>query len=879
MVNSTGYDTVGLWRVDRFELIFYNPRYRRWQYFAEPPDALPNPDNLRRQSKESLHRREIGHFLHTMRELFTSLVQKAPSFTLNDYKHDGTIEVVAPAPTRVPDDKWVSYLRYLRQIAGDEGIPANLISLLDNWIAEPGYQSLSTVEALTVLSLLPIMEDWDTWGCILRRQADGVSSRPDSFPPPPAAQWSEPFSIVELRYSMHDSGSCSSPCTQKDFLKDHVQIEGICVDLADPSGVPHHVEQADFFDQRYCKQPDKDERSLYQCYAHVIDPIFAASADEDRRQFVIAYPIPLGGRLHFLQVIVSSQQDFDTSISALWNDWQPIQQAFWTSEVRTFLQDELLRILTSAFQNEAYHALSQNMEQSLSTCLLRHIYHLLPVEAGALEEGEGYSYRRCPWIDKSNPTMEWPYVGFEWARDGNLSILDGERCEIDLPGEKLALLLQRRPVDQTVSRITGNHRAIAIVEQQMQYLENLKQALHDETVRKERDRQKSAMVVCGFLREQCSQTMVEAIHSSVFQVPEFILKTVISCPIVEVGEEFMPPHLYGGKNTLGRYVNQAFPDKTSEQLLLDVQQLTEPSLTLRLSEYFETGLVKLKTHSHPESRIIACTLGEAQRCTQKLKDEISTCLARLENQLQASSNLTARLRMPNHSSNDFKEEFDKFHQILMEKSSLSTYDTGLSERRAAFRIREFSFGNQHINFNISDKKDEPFKKHGRLFGFCPCCLLSDFTDRYEADPYGRASVGTFKHMRRLKEDYLYGSAYHNGDQYPTRLVEQLFFLPYVFQDETEWVNSSELVNVWEATGAWVASLYTYSFDQNTPKAQRLLVDHLGRFNRTLIASPSKAHEFQELLNEPSSASYLVIQFQHLWMNDNQSPVGDGRRTL
>jgi hypothetical protein len=889
MATSTKSGTdATLWQIDRFELIFYNPRHRRWQYFAEQPTTSKNLGNAAPEANESLHRLEIRDLLLTIRSIFTSLVAESPIFSLTESRDIGSIQVEAPPSDVVASEKWLSYLRYLRKTASDEGVPDRHIETLESWIKRPTETQLfSFGEALTVLSLLPILEDWDTWGCFVRAEANGADASPDSFPPSAAATWAEPFSIVELQYSEHDSEPCLGSCLQKGFLKKHVQIEGLCQDLSGPSAKVHHVGKADFFDQRYCKRPTEKEQTLYQCYAHLIDPLFAAPAEyADRRQFVIAYPIASGGRIHFLQIIASSEKSSDTSVSSLWIDWQPIHQALWTPSARAFLQDELLRILVSAFQNEAYNYLSKSNDHDLSVCLLNHIYHLLPVEAALIEkrsveniDQQSYSYHEYKWIDPANPTAETLFVGSEWKRDTPLGAPDERKYQsIELPGQSVSMFVKRKGTNQAVYELISKHRAIAVVEQQMQYLENLRHALHEESERRENDRRKCAMNVYGFVKDGGPQ-MRKILREATSQIPVSVLATEITSPISQVGDEFMQPRFRDKKNTFDRFVNQAFPQEGPDQMLSTVQTIAKPSLTLLLSEYFDTGPVKLRTHRYREAnKLIACPAEEAMEYTDRLHKTIS---GQLEELSRGVSQMGLESKICLHDSgNDLLSQFDSFHADLI-NSRIDMRE--LSRRRKEFAIKRFFLGaDRYIEIASRNGKIgtdggaaesiKPFEAHSRLFGICPCCLLVDFIHRYEIDISSEpcTASGSFKHIRHLDEKVHYSSIYHReADQFQTRLVEHLMFLPYAIDNETEW-QSGELAKLWAFTGETIASLYTYSDQNNTPDAKLLLVDPKHKLDSRLVASPTKSRAFRDLLKGESPVSYLVIELQHWWLDDNDN---------
>lgn len=882
--NTGGNSGRALWQVDRFELIFYNPRNKRWQYFAEDPATREDGDQNSDRSRESLHRREIRDLLRTVRNTFRFFLQESSLFTLcelRDADLTGEIKVEPPPASLVAGDRWLSYLRYLRKTAEDEGVSSHHFSTLESWIANPTEtQNFSLSEALTVLSFLPIMEDWDTWGCFIRAQTGRVDPHVEGFPPASAVDWSEPFSIVELQYSEHDAASCGDDCSQKDFLKKHVQIEGLCQDISDPSARVHHVRKADFFDRSYCKLPGDEEKSLYQCYAHLIDPLFAAPSDyAHRRQFVIAYPILSGGRLHFLQVITSADIDLDVSVCSLWIDWAPIHQAFWTPDNRSFLQDELLRISTSAFQNEAYHDLKDSISakpdgSDLFHCLLQHIYHLLPIVSATFGETV-YSYKTPKWQDPSDLLGEGLYVGSEWIRSG-LNSEEGEGEGKAISPNVLAvpifgalnLNLKRNSNDRQISALTKQHRAIQVVEQQMQYLKNLQNALYDERRRKEKDREMCAMVVYGHIRKMTPETLA-LIDKSVGRLPDQVLRQEVNDPVVSVGEHFIPSDYLNAdlRRLFGRYLRQAYPNQGRDNLLAVVKSLSEPSLLLLLSEYFETGLAKLKTHSYTDDKLIMCSREEAMKHCNELYQRASEKLTKLQTKIDESP-LEATIG-PHGFRNCLRPSFDKFHQDLsMGLKKKVTKE--LSNSRKQLEMTQLHLGQNWPVIQASGLAKEGL--HYRIFGICPCCLLKPFIEKYEEEISQKPEYrgrGEFKHVIRLHEKVRYFSPYHGKLQFPTYLVTHQLFLPYAIENEETWIEKSELLNRWSRIGEPVGSLYTYSAPSlGEARIAKLLLTHPleGGVNRELMCVPSVADECG-IVESGAPASYLILEFQHWWMDE------------
>jgi hypothetical protein len=501
------------------------------------------------------------------------------------------------------------------------------------------------------------------------------------------------------------------------------------------------------------------------------------------------------------------------------------------------LQDELLRISTSAFQNEAYHDLKDSIsaisdDSDLFHCLLQHIYHLLPIVSATFGETV-YSYKESKWQDPSDLLGESLYVGSEWIRSRLNSEVGGDEGKaishdvlpVPILGS-LKLNLRRNSNDREISALTKQHRAIQVVEQQMQYLENLRNALHDETRRKEDDRQKCAMVVYEYLLRMDAKTQ-DDIRRTEDRVPAIVLNTSLTTPLVAVGDHFAPPRLRSAKGltSLARYLEQAYPDDSHEQRLSTVQALIRPSLLLSLSEYFETGPGKLMTHKISETKVIGVSWADAVSYTKSLYGRITAQLDILERNIREAR---LRARLNSHKTDlELRAVLDEFHHGLIGEFPTQKA-LRLEELRSSLEIDSFSLRNGMLARLGESTAPEKYGKRSRVFGICPGCILMDFIDQYEQDLKKHGlypGSGEFKHSRRLRRDVSYASPYHGEEQLPVYLVEQLLFLPYAINDETGWMKS-ELVNCWLLTGESIGSLYVFSSlgPGNAPNA-KLLIAH------------------------------------------------------
>ena len=239
------HDQQSAWRIDRFDLIFYNARHKRWQFFAEDPSET----NIRPRTEEGLYRYQIRSLLTTFRRVVQSaLLLPNPGhrgrFEIRSYEKaqgDGCIPLAKPTFDEWNDHKQI-YLDYLISAGWYDGVPEGHRKELQRWFNNPDVL-VSREAALTFLSLLPILEDWDTWGCFTRARNRSQSLSDRSFPPAEASGWAEPFYMVELDFRK-EQPSAVWDSKSEELLDNRVSIEGLSLDLASPPAQPSRAARA-----------------------------------------------------------------------------------------------------------------------------------------------------------------------------------------------------------------------------------------------------------------------------------------------------------------------------------------------------------------------------------------------------------------------------------------------------------------------------------------------------------------------------------------------------------------------------------------------------------------------------------------------------------
>ncbi len=501
--------SAAVWRIDRFDLIFYNARHRRWQFFAE--DSVGTASGSRnRDTGEGLHRFQIRSLLATFRKSVQTVlgslhVEKRELFEL---RSDGTaadIPLARPKKSQYWDEHSSTYLEYLIRTAWHDGVPGDHRRNLQDWF-KGSRDKVSRAAALTFLSLLPILEEWDTWGCfILARNRS--CSRTGSFPPAEAADWTDPLYVAELDFSKPNDADAPS----HKLLGYSVEIEGMCLNLGSGDGarhgamVRHNTPKADFFDPLYCKRPEDEAEVLpYKFYSALVDPIIrrVAGGSDSKRQFVIAYPVNLDGRLQFLQIALSPFKHSNASVDVLWNDWGAVHAELWTTRFKSFRRDELRRIIVTSFQSEVRSHLEERTqygemigeEQSVAE-LYKHVHHLFPVRSARTEDDTTYAYRKYRF-----PESAVMLVGDRWEVVTIPDPADRDDCRpIPAAGAKLFV---PRASSNTVDELVEEHRIRQAIDQQVEFLKWLPEGLEKSRREAEDSRGRAYQIIVQWAQQR-----------------------------------------------------------------------------------------------------------------------------------------------------------------------------------------------------------------------------------------------------------------------------------------------------------------------------------------------------------------------------------------
>jgi hypothetical protein len=585
------------WQIDRFDLIYYNPRHKRWQFFAEDPAS--NEDTPR-DPHEGLHRYLIRALLNTFRNAVAETVGIAGEFRLASPASSGpNSDLTLEHPKSPVWDKYKDvFLDYLVSTAWYDGVPDPHRQSLQKWFKNSDIR-MSRAEGLTFLSLLPILEDWDTWGCFIRARK-GKRNATETFPPSCAKDWAEPFYIADLDFS----DTRNRRALSKRLLGYPVQIEGLCLNLAEPIPSVHRAPKADFFDARFCRTPAGEEQTTYSLYAALVDEIMKKLTAEEGplRQFIVAYPVAAAGRLHFLQIALRHSGHGHSCVDCLWNSWQRAHRSLWTPEFRDFLQEEMHRITTAAFQGEVYAQLAGSIKDhgenpDADACqaeLCAHLYHLFPVDS-VWQESVRRRYEKYMFPDSGESTRL--LVGSRWTSKHH-SRVPNRRDHIKIDGIRI------KPADtprDRIAKLAREHRIRQAIRQEQHFLAWLPNGLEAAKDAAANDRSSAYAIVMEWAKKNSPQ----AVHSTE------VLDTPIATNLVQpTGRE--PYFARNSPNSLRRYLAEAFPLRTvpTDKLLLDaLKSIMQPSILLQLSDLFDTGPAKIMSHANWQHHFASDDIG------------------------------------------------------------------------------------------------------------------------------------------------------------------------------------------------------------------------------------------------------------------------------
>lgn len=802
-----------VWRIERFELIFYNARHRRWQYFIEDPGQSATA-GARSPSEASVHRQQMPRLLSTLRRVISDAVSTEASIQIPPLGHSPTIVI------KQPDFKdWShrknAYLDYLLYTATSEGLDDDVMMALSTLTAKlKSGESVIPVEghvAHALLSLLPIKEEWDTWGCFVRaRQGNETSGLP---PTQPGTRWFQPFYLAELTYNKN---STNPHATSVRLLGEEVTLQAGCRDLSRPSDM-EFVVQRDFYD--YCHRPDAgtkhddDELFLYRCYGHFVDTLIKAlltpastggdTAAESRRIFVIAYPVQVAGRLHFFQVALTTA-DRTVSLKTLSETWVRINAAFWVPECVSMLESALERVSLSAFQLAVEEQLRRySLEQLkksdrlLKTAVASQIFHVLPIRS--LRVGED-QWRYTTYYGRTLPSPINAILGRRWElSSGSLKPYDTD-VEFEIPSQGISGRLAAFGDHRLHGTVMKGH-AVHVIEQQLAYFsKNLKNRIDEE----ESDRHRAESI----LRRHIDALSTDAL-GEVADGKRDILDTTINVGSLDVPEPFRcPPTFFAERATLvRRYLAQVHPDLDEDARFAEYQQMASPRPPELATRLLDSSLVKIATHdveridqyftgTIDEARAAVSAGGFLRRTYDSLYQALSECGAAAD-------------------AKELNEAWVEFASIVSGKTTLESLKNAASESKIA-TLKNTTWGPSILRLGVQ------WQRIQRL----PWTWLSAWLDTYKASAAGPRRSLTGPPDVCNSEAVVSGTLPkpHAGSK-RVQLKNVGLWLPYNIISRPTFEDGSHVLDAWftEKCDRWAQLALVYPATNETP--QRVAIAH------------------------------------------------------
>ena len=818
-----------VWRIDRFELIYYNARHKRWQYFAEDPLVGFRQESQRHRG-ESPHRRQIRRFLYMVRQTVSKLVSfRASEFAMRQSSREETQRIRVGLPSFPKWKKsWDEYIAYLEASAVSEGVSEHdktSLKTLKNDLSiskkGKGFTELTRAGAIALLSLLPILEEWDTWGCFLRarKRATGNATRRMGFPRNSRnhVSWFQPFYIAELSYDVEGQVRCRS----KSILNSTVEIEAACTDLASSNALRSQdfSPRGDFFD--YCKEPRStkrnDELYLYRCYAHFVDTLIKELSEPSRhrrqrkrsikrRYFYIAYPIQNAGRLHFLQIALTTTNSA-VNLKTLWEQWAPMHKLFWTPQCRSVLEAELERIALSAFQYGASTMVRERQSDErqsdeiddafLRGVLAENIYHLFPIRT-LKANGKTWHYTRYVFDKERRVGIPECVLGYEWGPHSTKRLSLAGTNRKNLIGFALPSLFEgktpkigRFELQEPLTK----QRVLQTIEQQMDYLNDLKSTIRAESDIAREDRSRANWIVSMQI-DTLEEAVKDAIRSGDISA---VLRSQVDVKKLGLKEPHRTPEEFEHRpHDLERYLFQENAGRSREDYVDRIQQPLDPSILELAGMFFDTSLVKLATH-----RRFTPELFFSGTIQQALTEVTSGSVFRVQQVLGK--------RMRGVGFDDFANRLEKsFQEFADAMSSKGTLD----ELKGIAIDRGLSLGQLRADWREEYLKVCGQEQWGLDIFFKPeywlrdwlACYENEFQTRVKRTIKRELSIDDIVITRKLHKAIMPIPLLHSGSR-PVVLDVQHVALPYVIHDSSKLEATANIFLEWNDKCEACARLY------------------------------------------------------------------------
>ncbi|HTU44215.1 MAG TPA: hypothetical protein VMF91_04100 [Bryobacteraceae bacterium] len=752
------------WEIYRFELVFFDARFKRWQYFEE------NPLTLELQHGQAPHRRQIQQILDAVRSSFGEHVESTDFETVRAWQQDRRVRLMAHPMLHGLGSHWSRMLNFVAARAQADGLVSQhrdeIVALMRDrdflkyndpeWANRTkSEKTLSGPAALDLISLLPVASGWELPGCWYNawREAQTEHQR---FPPAKLspALWREPSSLTRLTYKPSTSHNTIGALRGFD-----IQMEARARDLSDP-GMDHlQIAPGDYFAEGRCREPKaEDELAAYLLYSYFTHNIFQQLCTRDSHDIqsgafiVISYPVLVPGWTHFLHIYVRARLGHPDDLERLCVSWHPLEARTLRGDLRAFLSEAVQRLTISLFQKELADSLVQEnkriTDDDLYLGVAKHACMLFPLQSVTVDSDRVYAYRS---------SEGW----HQWQECAPATITAGARSQAMVAGSSAAngvrVLKQLNVVPDTIRgrssrNATNEGRIVQLFEQQIAYAHTIREAFeHQQLMREKQLNEKIRRIQVRI--EELNWAELEPLRLKLEHAEPETSLPVFGQTLQEIANE-----------CLERSRNPKADVKQAKEML---QRFSSPPFPLVVSEYLAIGPVKRMCHNDPRYFTgppeVAVTEEQRlfQRISARLKPEdlyTNTLTAFHTSARKKLQEMRGAIRLvPELSSRRNKE--CSFHVIWAEDEALTTrppipklqgisllpgavvalevhwpVDEALSNGLVKFDQSLSRFGFR-ITGRFSFALKTPVTYSGALYGGSPPVLYRNFLIlRYHLDP-------------------------------------------------------------------------------------------------------------------------------------------------
>jgi hypothetical protein len=626
------------WEIYRFELLYFDPEFQRWQLFQEGRGIQENSVvEIRRD-----HRIHIQSLLASLRAAFKCVPVGTPIQVVPDVgEGDKVIAVGLDSKgwqwLKEQADRdgvnlalaWSGFVKELRESALRDGllnryttVPQescsaqpihrtweDLLDEIHKWAAvlsAPGQKAslkLRASDARTLLSLLPILPHWDLFGAI-RHGWEQTEAEP------PASLWQEVGRLREPWYCTHVvlPDDKSDPSTASTKIVGHaITVEAVFADLAMTDPIPVWLSLQEYF--KYAYEPKAAEQTFYRLYSLFMDRIQLELSSSGQHFYYFAYPVFSSlGRRHFLHVYVRPRQQAATAID-LWNAWRQLHKQLDWEDLRHVLVDELEQTDLARFQRRVMDEIEKISEtrrirdeadelireQHCASLVANQIHLLFPIRCAC--DGTDLGLFQKPMIGSLIQGIPWNALeradgarGRDLRCRGNIEMLPSgcKYSQEAVPSAARVVwdektFLNPRPVQ----RVVAEGRRQRLITQQVEFCRVMWKS-HAATRQLRLDKNKEAWKVKKSILVRKREALLKALGTANSSYKDrFALLEVKELLDVVDCESFFAPFFC--LNFFDRITEKAWQGAYRE--------IVGGSLHATLSEYIETGVVQLLLHT------------------------------------------------------------------------------------------------------------------------------------------------------------------------------------------------------------------------------------------------------------------------------------------